>query len=280
MTADTRRRWWIRLGKTALVLLVLFMLLRWFEHKQTFHPSRTLYASGAELGRAWEEVGFTAGDGVKLNAWFFPANTNSARAHLAVVICHGNGGNIGHRLGLYDALLAMGVNVLAFDYRGYGRSEGRPSEAGTYLDAQAAHAWLRQRGFAATNIIAFGESLGGGVATELALREPCAGLVLQSSFTSVIALGSELFPFLPVRTLGSIRYDTHSKLPRIHIPVLVLHSRADSLIGFQHAERNFAAANEPKLFCEIDGDHNDGITDRVKFMVGIEQFLSRLAVSK
>jgi uncharacterized protein len=98
MTADTRRRWLIRLGKTALVLLVLFMLLRWFEQKQTYHPSRTLYASGAELGRAWEDVAFTAGDGVKLNGWFFPAETNSPRAHLAVIVCHGNGGNISHRL--------------------------------------------------------------------------------------------------------------------------------------------------------------------------------------
>ena len=280
MTADTRRKWLVRHGKIALVLLVLFMLLRWFEHKQTYHPSRSFYASGAELGRAWEEVSFTASDSVKLNGWVFPANTNSPRAHLAVLICHGNGGNISHRLGLYDALLAAGVNVFAFDYRGFGRSEGKPSEAGTYLDAQAAHAWLRQKGFAATNIGAFGESLGGGIASELVVRETCGALILQSSFTSVTDLGAELYPFLPVRTLGSIRYDTHSRLPRIHIPVLVMHSRADSLIPFHHAERNFAVANEPKFLCELIGDHNDGVVDRTKFLAGIEQLLSCLDVGK
>ena len=270
----------VRLGKTALVLFVLFMLLRWFEYKQTYYPSRSFNASGAELGRAWEDVNFVASDGTKLNGWFFPANTNSPRAHLAVLICHGNAGNISHRLGLYNALLAPGVNVFAFDYRGYGRSEGRPSEAGTYLDAQAAHAWLRQRGFAATNIIAYGESLGGGVASELAVRETCGGLVLDKTFTSLTDIGAELYPWLPVRTLGSIHYNTRSKLPRIHVPVLVLHSREDGLIPFQHAEQNFAAANEPKFFCELPGGHNDGIADRAKYLTGIEQLLIRLDVSK
>lgn len=280
MTADTRRKWLVRLGKLALVLLVLFMLLRWFEHTQTYHPSRSFYASGAELGRAWEDIHFAASDGVKLNGWFFPANTNSPRTNLAVVICHGNGGNISHRLGLYDALLSTGVNVFAFDYRGYGRSEGKAGEAGTYLDARAAYAWLRQRGFAATNIIVYGESLGGGIASELAANEPCGGLVLEKTFTSLTDLGAELYPFLPVRTLGSIRYDTHSRLPNIRVPVLVMHSREDSLIPFHHAERNFAAANEPKFFSQLAGDHNDGIVDHAKFIAAMEQLLARLDVSR
>lgn len=280
MTADARRTRLVRLGKLALLLLGLFMLLRWFEHTQTYHPSRSFYASGAELGRAWEDIRFAASDGVKLNGWFFPANTNSPRTHLAVVICHGNGGNISHRLGLYDALLNTGVNVYAFDYRGYGRSEGRPGEAGTYLDARAAYAWLRLRGFAATNIIVYGESLGGGIASELAAGEPCGGLVLEKTFTSLTDLGAELYPFLPVRTLGSIHYDTRSRLPNIRVPVLVMHSRADSLIPFHHAERNFAAANEPKFFSELAGDHNDGIVDQAKFTAAMEQLLTRLDVSK
>ena len=280
MTADTRRKWLVRLGKTALVLLILFMLLRWFEYKQTYHPTRTFDASAADLGRAWEDINFTTSDGVKLNAWFFPANTNSPHTHIAAIICHGNGGNISHRLGLYDALLAAGVNVFAFDYRGFGRSEGKPSENGTYLDAQAAHAWLRQKGFAPTNIIAFGESLGGGIASELAVRETCGGLVLQSTFTSVTDLGAEMYPFLPVRTLGSIHYDTHSKLKSIHVPVLVMHSREDTLIPFHHGERNFAAANEPKFLCELAGDHNDGIVDRAKYLTSIKRLLGQMEAGK
>lgn len=273
-TLAQRRPWLIRLGKVVLVALALLMLLRWFEHKQTFHPSRSFHVSGAELGRAWEDINFSARDGTKLNAWFFPANTNSTRAQLAVILCHGNAGNISHRLELYDALLAAGVNVFAFDYRGYGRSAGRPSENGTYLDAQGAHAWLRQRGFAATNILVYGESLGGGVASELAVRETCGGLILEKTFTSLPDIGAELFPWLPVRTLGSIRYDTHSKLPRIHAPVLILHSRADSLIPFHHAEQNFAAANEPKFLCELSGDHNDGIVNPKQFQAALEKLLA------
>lgn len=275
MTKESRRLWPGRLGKLALVLLVLVIMLRWFEHRQTYHPSRTLDTSGADLGRAWEDVTFRTGDEVALNGWFFPANAGSPRARLAVLVCHGNGGNISHRLELARLLLDTGANVFLFDYRGYGRSEGRPAEEGTYRDAQAAHAWLRQKGFAATNIILFGESLGGGIASELALRETVGGLVLQSTFTSVTKLGGELFPFLPVRWIGSIRYDTHSKLPRIHVPVLIMHGRGDTLIRFHHAELNYAAANEPKLLCEVAGDHNDVVEDREGFMTAMEKFMAR-----
>jgi hypothetical protein len=249
------------------------MLLRWFEHSQIYHPSRHMDASGAELGRPREDVFFTARDRVELNGWFYPAATNSSRAPLVILVCHGNAGNISHRLDLYEALLETGVGVFAFDYRGYGRSRGRPGEAGTYLDAQAAYQWLRRRGIAGQNIIPLGESLGGGVASELCLREETGGLILQSTFTSIPELGAELFPWLPVRWIGTVRYDTHAKLPRIKVPVLVIHGRQDELIGFHHGERNFAAANEPKLFWEIKGDHNDPLADRRQFLEGIENFL-------
>lgn len=256
-----------------LTCLLIVLMLRWFEHSQVYHPDRVLTATGAELGRPFEDVRFKAGDGVELNGWFFPAATNSHRPRLAVLVCHGNAGNISHRLDTCAALLATGVSVFVFDYRGYGRSQGRPSEEGTYRDAQAAYQWLRQKGFAGTNIIAFGESLGGGIATELAAREPVGGLVLESTFTSITDMGAELFPWLPVRWLGTIRYDTRSKLPRLHIPVMVMHSPADDLIGFQHGQRNFAAAKEPKLFWEIKGEHNDPLADTKHFIVGMETFL-------
>ncbi len=191
-----------------------------------------------------------------------------------MLVCHGNAGNIGHRLETGAALLATGVNVLLFDYRGYGRSQGQPSEEGTYRDAQAACEWLRQKGLAGTNIVAFGESLGGGVAAELAAREPIGGLVLESTFTSIPDIGAELFPWLPVRWLGKIRYDTRSKLPRLYVPVLVMHSPADELVGIHHGKANFAAANEPKLFWELQGDHNNPLADPKHFIAGLERFLS------
>jgi hypothetical protein len=253
--------------------LLIYFVLRWFEHSQVYQPFAKLEASGDALGRAFEDVHFSASDGIKLNGWFFPANTNSRRANLAVQICHGNGGNISHRLGFCEAMLETGVNVFIFDYRGYGRSSGRPTEEGTYRDAMAAYHWLRQKGF--THIVAYGESLGGGVAGELALRESLAGLVLQSTFTSVPDIGAELFPWLLVRWINTIKYDTHSKLPRLKIPVLVMHSRSDTMIPFAHGEKLFAAANEPKTFWELKGDHNDFLqADRDRFLKGMENFLS------
>lgn len=264
------------IGLFLLPWLMLF-LLRWFEHRQVYFTSRSFRGNAQSLARPWEDAYFQTADGQNINGWFFPAQTNSPRAHLAVLLCHGNAGNIGDRLGLYEVLLETGVNVFAFDYRGYGRSQGRPSEAGTYLDAQAAYDWLRTKGIAGTNIIALGESLGGGVASELALRVPLRGLILQSTFTSMTDLGAELFPWLPVRTLGTIRYDTLGKLPRIQIPILVLHSRDDSIVGFHHGEKLFASAREPKFLCEIAGDHNETLLSGLdRYRDGINRFLSSL----
>ncbi|MGA2661792.1 MAG: alpha/beta hydrolase [Verrucomicrobiota bacterium] len=260
-------------GGLLLALSAGFFMLRYFEYSQVYHPDRILGATGAELGRPFENVFFAAGDGVELNGWFFPGHTNSSRARLAVLICHGNAGNISHRLQLCQTLLATGVSVFLFDYRGYGRSRGRPSEEGTYRDAQAAHHWLQGKGFSGGRVIAFGESLGGGVASELALRERVGGLVLQSTFTSIPDVGSELFPWLPVRWLSTIKYDTLAKLPRLKAPLLVMHSRTDGLIGFHHGEKNFAAANPPKLFWELKGGHNDQLRDPGQFLPGIEKLL-------
>ena len=270
-----KRRTLLKNSVTLLLFGVFcFVMLRWFEHNQVYHPSRELEASAAELGRPFEDVRFTTADGVSLHGWFFPADTNSLRAKLAFLICHGNGGNISHRLGLCSALLETSASVFAFDYCGYGQSQGSPGEESTYRDAQAAHAWLRQKGFRGEQIVAFGESLGGGVATELALRESLGGVVLQSTFTSILDIGAELYPWLPVRWINTIKYDTRSKLPRVKVPVLIMHSREDDLVRFQHAEKNFTVANEPKQFCELGGSHNDAMWEQPEFRSAIEKFLT------
>ena len=252
-------------------------MLRWFEYGQVYHPTREWADPDPDAKGSFEDIYFNSSDGMRLNAWFFPAHSDSPRKHRAILLCHGNGGNVSHRVDLCRALLRTGVNVLVFDYRGYGRSEGKPDEEGTYRDAQAAHQWLRSRGFDAQNIIAFGESLGGGVASELVLREVAGGLVLQSAFTSIADAGADLFPWLPVRWLNTIKYDTLKKLPRINVPVLVMHSRDDELIRFRHAERNFAAANESKLFWETNGDHDCYLaSDDDCCIGGMEKFLAMI----
>ena len=255
-------------------------MLRWFEHNQVYHPDRILSATGQELGRPFEDVRFQAGDGLQLHGWFFPCNEGAARRDLAVLVCHGNAGNISHRLFLTRALLETGVNVFLFDYRGFGESQGRPGEEGTYLDAQAAHRWLQKKGFAPANIIAFGESLGGGIASELAGRETLGGMVLQSTFSCIPDVGAELFPWLPVRWMSTIKYDTCAKLPKLRIPVLIMHSRSDALIRFHHAEKNFSIANEPKLLWELKGDHNESVSDQEHFVAGMEKFLELIEKQK
>ncbi len=282
MTEPSPVKKWKRLKLPVVLLglcIVVFVMLRIFEHSQVYHPRRGLDQSGAVLGRAWEDVRFKAADGVNLSGWYFPAEDGSKRKEYVVLVCHGNGGNIGHRLDLYDALLQTGAGVFAFDYRGYGLSQGRPSERGTYADAAAALKWLGDRGFAASRVIVLGESLGGGVASELAAREPLAGLVLLSSFTNIPEIGAELFPWLPVRLISSIRYDTHSRLPGIRMPLLVMHSRNDELVGFHHAEANFRVANEPKIFWELFGTHNEPLHQPDHFLKGIEALLTRVEFS-
>ncbi|MDW8308547.1 MAG: alpha/beta hydrolase [Verrucomicrobiales bacterium] len=262
--------------RLAAALILVWLMLRWFEHSQVYHPTRTLEATPDVLGRPYEEAQFRASDGVALHGWFFPAEAGSERARFAFLICHGNGGNISHRLELCDALLRTGASVFVFDYRGYGRSGGRPSEEGTYQDAQAAHDWLRQRGYEGGCILPYGESLGGAVAAELALRERVGGIVLQGTFTSIAEVGAELFPWLPVRWINTIRYDTRQKLGRVSVPVLVLHSREDELVAFHHGERNFAAARGPKLFRELRGGHNSPVWEQAAFGAAIEEFLRLL----
>lgn len=197
---------------------------------------------------------------------------------MLLLVFHGNKGNICHRIDFCCAWRELGLNILLFDYRGYGRSEGSPSEEGTYLDAQAAYAWARERGFTSENIIALGKSLGGGIASELAVREPLGGLILQNTFSSIPNVGSELFWWLPVRRFHSIKYDTAGKLPRIKVPLLILHSRRDQVIGFHHAEQNFAAANEPKMFREILGNHTGTLEspDAIgKYLAALDEYLTR-----
>ena len=264
--------------RPVVLVAILLFLLRRFEQLQVYHPNRTLAATGAELGRPWESVRFGAADGVELNAWYFPATNNAPQSGRVFLLCHGNAGNISHRLDQYSLLLELGAAVFAFDYRGYGQSQGRPSEEGTYRDAHAAYQWLRAKGFAAQQIVVLGESLGGGVASELACREPIGALILQSTFTSVADLGAELFPWLPVRWLGRIKYDTANRLPQLRVPLLVLHSRADTLIPFHHAERNFRRANEPKRLVELNGDHNETLlAGRDGCQTAIKEFLAKLA---
>ena len=248
-------------GKMALVLLLGYAAILGFVYvaqgSLVYYPQmgREIATTPAAVGLTYEDVTIATDDGEKLNAWWLPA----ANARGAVLLFHGNAGNISHRIDYARMFGALGYGTLLVDYRGYGKSTGTPTEEGTYRDALASWRWLTgTRGLRERDIVIFGESLGGAVATWLAERHAPRALVIASTFTSVPNLGAEIYRFLPVRLLSRIKYDTLKSLPNVRAPVLVIHSRGDDIIPFSHGEKLYAAAREPKEFLELRGGHNDG----------------------
>ena len=255
-------------GGYALVLTVLFV----FQNRLLFFPSPTLEADPAARGMPFEETTFETDDGERLHGWWIPAEKPRA----TLLFFHGNAGNISHRLDLVEIFRNLGLNVFLFDYRGYGRSTGKPSEDGLYRDAAAAWRHLTEtRGAAPEEIVVFGRSLGGGPATWLAARERPRALILGSTFTSIPDVAAKQYPYLPVRLLARNRFDNHARLAEVHAPVLVIHSRDDALIPFEHGRKLFEAAPEPKAFLEIEGAHNNGYAvTGPRYAEGLDAFLT------
>jgi hypothetical protein len=221
-----------------------------------YFPTQRLDATPASAGLAYEDVWFEAADGVRLHGWFVPAKTPRA----TLLWLHGNAGNISHRVhNLLQFHDLLGVQVFLFDYRGYGQSEGKPSEAGLLKDAEAAWRILQARpDVDGRAIVLFGRSIGAAVAAELATRVEPAALVLESPFTTLLDMGRHHYWFLPVRWLVRSRYDTLAAVRRARGPVLILHGDADEIVPFRMGEEVFAAAPEPKAFHRIVGaSHND-----------------------
>ena len=242
----------------------LAALLYLFQDKLAYYPQigREIQATPREHGLDYEALTLATEDGEKLDAWFVPG-PGKTPGQPVVLILHGNAGNISHRMDSIAMFHRLGYGVLIFDYRGYGRSSGKPSEAGLYRDAATAWEHLtRQRGIAPRRIILFGESLGGALAARLAARpaaqEQPAALVLSSVFTSVPDLAADLYPWLPARWLARLHYDTRAALVQTRCPVLVAHSPDDEIVPFRHGQSLFEAAPGPKVFLQLAGGHNDG----------------------
>ena len=258
----------------AAILLLVFV----FQPRLVYFPQveRDLAVTPRAIGLGYEDVSLQTTDGVVLHSWWVPARQPRG----AVLLMHGNAGNISHRLGYLTMFNRLGYSVLLFDYRGYGKSSGSPGEAGTYRDAEAAWRHLTEsRQFAARDIVIVGESLGGGVATWLAEQHPPRALVLASTFTSVPDLGARVYPWLPVRLLARIEYGNLSRIGKIEAPVMIAHSRHDEIIPYAHGEALFAAAREPRQFLELSGGHNDGfLFMRDDWIAAVGAFLERAAV--
>ncbi|MCA8921638.1 MAG: alpha/beta hydrolase [Planctomycetes bacterium] len=271
MTATRRKR--LLLGGLVLSLgaAALFGVLMLFEGSLIFFPSPFPTAGWPpqEPGVTLRELTLTAEDGQSLHAVYGSA-PEADPTRPVLLFCHGNAGNLADRYFMLRELVPF-ADVLLFDYRGYGKNTGSPSESGLYADAQAAWSWLTtEQGVAPSRIVLLGRSLGGGPAAELATRVPAAGLILDSTFTSIPAMAKRLSPWIPgflVRT----KFDTLSKLPRITCPVLVIHSKADEVIPFAMGKALYETASEPKTWLELEGaGHNETLH------VGGQRYLAAL----
>lgn len=248
---------WNILGVLAAAYGGLSLWLFVFQSNLVFYPEtgREISATPDQIGLPYEDIHLKTSDGISLHGWHIPA----VQPRGTVLFLHGNAGNISHRLDSVQMFQRLGYSTLIFDYRGYGNSSGKPTEEGTYMDAEAAWRHLtEQRHIPSCRIVLFGESLGGAVGAWLAARQKPAALVIASGFTSVPDLGQQLYPYLPVRRLARIRYDTRESLRSVAAPVLIAHSPEDDIIPFEHGQALFAAANPPKQFLELAGGHNDG----------------------
>ena len=251
--------------------LIILLLLYLFQTNMVYHPTKKLWTDPSKAGFVFEDVSFQSSDGLTLHGWLVPADSNNP----TVLYCHGNAGNISGRMETIRLLHDLGLNVFIFDYRGYGQSEGSPSEQGTYNDALAAWNYLRfDQGLESDNIIVMGRSLGGSIASWLGARKSPAALIVESTFTSAADLANEIYPWLPVRQLIKYEYRTKNYIRKVKVPIFMAHSREDQVVPFQHGEALFKIAPDPKNFVELRGSHGTGFLDSgKKYREALQQFL-------
>lgn len=247
----------MKLAVTALFCFAAFAaivaLLATMERRMIYFPVRALDTKPSDYGLSAEDLRLQTEDGVRLHAWWI-----RGAGERAVLFFHGNAGNISHRLERARLLVKnLGIDLLLLDYRGYGLSEGRPSEAGLFRDARAVYKAAIGRGLRPDQILLFGESLGSAVALQLALERPCAGVILETPFLSVPALARKYYPFVPGFVIRD-RFDNEKKIARLAVPKLIIAAEEDEIVPLSHARRLFDLAPPPKELFVIPGaGHND-----------------------
>jgi fermentation-respiration switch protein FrsA (DUF1100 family) len=269
-----RARWARRLLLLLVVLGLLYAGLVFGERLFIYFPTRELSETPADAGLEFDDATFEADDGVKLHGWWVPGRTDE----VTLLWFHGNAGNLGDRVGLLELLHdELGIGIFAIDYRGYGRSEGKPSETGLYADARAAlEAAQNYSGSDAEEIVIFGQSLGAAVAVELANSQPVRGVVLEAAFTSIRDMARHHYSFLPVGALLRTSFDSESKIARIDTPLLMIHGQNDDIVPLDMGRKLFAAAEEPKEFSQVEGAGHNDVYLREEFTDTLKSFLNTL----
>ncbi|MDF1544894.1 MAG: alpha/beta hydrolase [bacterium] len=237
--------------------LVLAGYVYFGQSRLVFFPGKELVIQPDEVGLSYEDVYLASANGKKIHGWYFPPDDSSLEFPV-VLFCHGNAGNISHRLETAQLIHSLGAGLLMFDYQGYGRSEGEPSESGIYADSRSCYDWLiKEKSITADRVVPFGRSLGGAPAVQLAESVDCRGLVVESSFTSAKGMGRVMFPFLPVSLLIKYGLNSLARIENVNCKLLITHSRTDEIIPYEMGQQLFEAAREPKRFVELSGGHND-----------------------
>lgn len=247
-------------------VVLLFFFFRFFEKSNLYFPYRSLEGTPEDIGLAYQNLDLITKDGISINAWFIPSESPRA----TIIFSHGNGGNISHRLEKLRMLNRLNLDVLIYDYRGYGLSKGSPDEDGLYLDAQAVYSYLvNDKKVQPEDIIAFGESLGAAVSVDLALRHKLGGVIIEEGFTSVKDIAMHYLPFIPSIIYRS-KYNSLEKIGHVSAPKLFFHSVDDEIIPYELGRKLYDAAGEPKEFVELRGGHNDA------FMVSQDIFVKEI----
>jgi hypothetical protein len=259
-------------------IVLVVVTLRVVENRLIFFPPRYPegFPSHPDPEFAVEDVWLTTGDGVRIHS-FYRSNPESKQALLWF---HGNAENIGYDLPHLERLSQTGVNILAVDYRGYGRSEGTPNETGVCRDADAGFDYLlNQRHFRAQDIVIYGVSLGGAVGIDLAARRPCGGIIVQSSFTNAGAMARRMFGIPLFQYIPASKFDSLRKIRAIHAPILITHGTRDEVVPYAMGQQLFLAANEPKRFYTVDGGGHNNMMEAggAPYLVCLKDFVKQTA---
>lgn len=255
------------------VSAMFYLFYSSIENHFMFYPQRHFDFSPEFYNLSYRDVFFHAEDGVELHGWFFPVEKEKP----VILFFHGNAGNISHRLDNIRYLLERGFQVFIFDYRGYGKSSGRPFEKGVYMDGRAAYEWLvEEEQIEPENIILFGRSLGGAVAIDVAAYRRAGAMIIESPFLSTREMAKTMFPFSLLSPVLPASYNNFEKIKDISVPLLVIHGDNDDIVPFSMGEKLYESAKDPKFFYSVKGaGHNDTyIMGGAEYFDVIERFIT------